>query len=95
MRVLGAVEFDPGQSIAERIKDVSTRVFSDEASQTFQFTWRTIQTWYSRYQKDGVLSAAKHGSAGAREFGVGTRLLRGMGAEASVWRARGRLVLEA
>jgi transposase InsO family protein len=56
MRVLGAIEFAPGQTIVDRIKHVSTIVFTDENDQRFQFTWRTIQTWYSRYKKDGVTS---------------------------------------
>jgi len=56
MRVLGAIEFAPGKSIRERIQHVSTMAFADEAGQPFQFTWRTIQTWYSRYQKHGITS---------------------------------------
>jgi len=56
MRVLGAIEFAPGRSVVERIKHVSTMTFCDEAGEAFQFTWRTIQTWYSRYQKDGITS---------------------------------------
>ncbi|MHC4717266.1 MAG: hypothetical protein ACYS5V_09870, partial [Planctomycetota bacterium] len=56
MRVLGAIEFAPGTSIRQRIQHVSTMVFADEAGQPFQFTWRTIQTWYSRYQKHGITS---------------------------------------
>ena len=28
--------------------------FTDEEGYPRQFTWRTIQTWYSRYQKHGV-----------------------------------------
>ncbi len=56
MRVLGAIEFAPGASIVERIKHVSSIVFTDENDQRHQFTWRTIQTWYSRYKKDGVTS---------------------------------------
>jgi len=31
-------------------------VFTEENDQRHQFTWRTIQTWYSRYQKDGITS---------------------------------------
>src|SRR5690606_41886921 len=27
---------------------------SDEEGDPLQFTWRTIQTWYSRYKKDGI-----------------------------------------
>jgi transposase InsO family protein len=56
MRVLGAIEFAPGHSIVERIKHVSTITFTDDNDRRFQFTWRTIQTWYSRYKKDGVTS---------------------------------------
>jgi transposase InsO family protein len=56
MRVLGAIEFAPGNSIIERIRHVSTMVFTDETGERFQFTWRTIQTWYSRYKKDGITS---------------------------------------
>ena len=54
MRVLGAIEFAPGNSIAERIRHVSALVFTDEYGDNRQFTWRTIQTWYSRYKKDGI-----------------------------------------
>lgn len=56
MRVLGAIEFAPGSSIAERIRHVAGIVFTDENDRRCQFTWRTIQTWYSRYKKDGVTS---------------------------------------
>lgn len=56
MRVLGAIELAPGDSIIERIRHVSGVVFTDENDQRCQFTWRTIQTWYSRYKKHGVTS---------------------------------------
>lgn len=54
MRVFGAIESAPGNSIVARIRHVSGQVFLDEDGQRFQFTWRTIQTWYSRYKKDGT-----------------------------------------
>lgn len=54
MRVLGAIEFAPGKSIHARIVHVSGLVFKDEEGTSHQFTWRTIQTWYSRYKKDGI-----------------------------------------
>ncbi|HET8697686.1 MAG TPA: DDE-type integrase/transposase/recombinase [Gammaproteobacteria bacterium] len=54
MRVLGAIESAPGSSIVARIRHVSEQVFVDEEGQRFRFTWRTIQTWYSRYKKDGT-----------------------------------------
>ena len=54
MRVLGAIDMAEGSSIQARIKAVSQMTFTDEDGHPRQFTWRTIQTWYSRYQKHGV-----------------------------------------
>jgi transposase InsO family protein len=54
MRVLGAIDMAEGNSIQARIKAVSQMTFTDEDGHPRQFTWRTIQTWYSRYQKHGV-----------------------------------------
>ncbi len=54
MRVLGAIEAAPGNTNVARIKHVSEQAFLDEDGRRFQFTWRTIQTWYSRYKKDGT-----------------------------------------
>lgn len=54
MKVLGAIEFAEGTSIAQRIKAVSKQPFEDEDGYLRRFTWRTIQTWYSRYKKDGT-----------------------------------------
>lgn len=54
MRVLGAIDFALGKSIAERIKKVAETAFVDEQGIPRKFTWRTIQTWYSRYKKDGI-----------------------------------------
>jgi hypothetical protein len=54
MRVLGAIDMAEGNTIAARIKAVSQMSFTDEDGHPRQFTWRTIQTWYSRYQKHGV-----------------------------------------
>jgi transposase InsO family protein len=54
MRVLGAIDMAEGKTIRERIKTVSQMGFPDEEGLSRQFTWRTIQTWYSRYQKHGV-----------------------------------------
>jgi hypothetical protein len=46
MRVLGAIEYAPGTSIVARIHHVAGTPFTDENGERFQFTWRTIQTWY-------------------------------------------------
>ena len=54
MRVLGAIEFAPGNTVRAKIRHVSELVFKDEEGIPLQFTWRTIQTWYSRYKKDGI-----------------------------------------
>src|SRR5580704_1485712 len=54
MRGLGAIDMAEGNSIQARIKAVSQMTFTDEDGHPRQFTWRTIQTWYSPYQKHGV-----------------------------------------
>jgi hypothetical protein len=54
MRVLGAIDMAEGKTIRSRIQAVSRMTFTDEDGHPRQFTWRTIQTWYSRYQKHGV-----------------------------------------
>ena len=54
MRVLGAIDMAEGNTLRARIQAVSQMVFTDEAGNARHFTWRTIQTWYSRYQKQGV-----------------------------------------
>lgn len=54
MRVLGAIDMAEGKSIIARIRAVSQTSFTDEDGHPRQFTWRTIQTWYSRYKKHGV-----------------------------------------
>ena len=54
MRVLGAIDFADGKSIIERIRKVALMAFMDENGIPQKFTWRTIQTWYSRYKKDGI-----------------------------------------
>jgi len=56
MRVLGAIEFAPGNTIRDKIKHVSTLVFTDEEGDKHQFTWRTISTWAYRYKIDGITS---------------------------------------
>ena len=54
MRVLGAIDMAEGNSIQARIKAVAQTGFTDEDGHLRQFTWRTIQTWYTRYQKYGL-----------------------------------------
>jgi len=54
MRVLGAIDMAEGNTIQARIQAVSHMTFTDEEGHARQLTWRTIQTWYSRYQKHGV-----------------------------------------
>ena len=56
MRVLGAIDMAEGHSIQARIKAVAQTTFTDEDGHARQFTWRTIQTWYTRYQKYGLTS---------------------------------------
>lgn len=57
LRVLGAIDYAPGTTIRERIKQVSTRVFRDEVlGIDYRFTWRTIETWRARFRKHGMVS---------------------------------------
>jgi len=56
MRVLGALEFAPGKTKAERLRHVGDMVFTDEEGCARQFTWKTIQTWLWRYERFGVMS---------------------------------------
>lgn len=52
-RVLGAIDCVLGRSIRERIRAVSQMIFEDEEGHPHRFTWRTIETWRSRYRKYG------------------------------------------
>lgn len=54
MRVLGAVESAAGKTIRERIQKTAGLFFNDEEGKLRQFTWRTIQTWYTRFKTHGV-----------------------------------------
>lgn len=54
LRVLGAIDSMPGNSIVSRIREVSNMTFHDEEGVPHVFTWRTIQTWYSIYKQGGV-----------------------------------------
>lgn len=54
LRVLGAIEFAEGATIRERIRKVSKQTFVDEEGVARRFTWRTIETWFTRYRKDGL-----------------------------------------
>jgi putative transposase len=54
MRVLGAIDMAPGDTIRDRIKAVSQMTFTDEEGNPRHFQWRTIETWQCRDQKHGV-----------------------------------------
>lgn len=61
MRVIGAIEFAVGATIQARCQDVAKTLFTDEEGHPHTFTWRTIQTWYSRYRTWGI--TAMHNKA--------------------------------
>lgn len=67
MQVLAAIDYAEGKSRETRIKNVAGMEFKDEEGKSHRFTWRTIQTWYSRYQKHGITSMEpkKRSDAGA------------------------------
>ena len=54
MKVLGAIDIAPGKTRDERVRNVAAMTFLDEEGNQYQFTWRTIQTWYYRYKNHGV-----------------------------------------
>ncbi len=54
LRVLGAIDSMPGNTIISRIKEVAKLTFHDENTVPYVFTWRTIQTWLSIYKQGGV-----------------------------------------
>ena len=54
MKVLGAIDVAPGKTRDERVRNVAEMTFLDEEANQYQFTWRTIQTWYYRYKNHGV-----------------------------------------
>jgi putative transposase len=56
LRVLSAVDYAPGVTLRERMKQVSTRIFRDEIlGIDYRFTWRTIETWRCRFRKHGMI----------------------------------------
>ncbi|MBZ0166315.1 MAG: DDE-type integrase/transposase/recombinase [Candidatus Omnitrophica bacterium] len=54
MKILGAIDYAEGKSIAQRIKTISEQTFIDEDGHPRKFTWRTISTWLYRYKSKGV-----------------------------------------
>lgn len=54
MRVLGAIDSAPGRSLRDRIRHVAQMSFVDEYGHARVFTWRTIETWLSRYKRLGI-----------------------------------------
>ncbi len=54
LRVLGAIDVMPGETIISRLKKVSEQTFHDEEGVPHVFTWRTIQTWLWLYKSGGV-----------------------------------------
>ena len=54
MRILGAIDYAPGKSITQRIKNLAGQTFIDEDGNARKYTWRTIQTWLTRYKTHGI-----------------------------------------
>ena len=50
----GPIDYAPGRTITERIKNAAGQTFVDEDGYPRRFTWRTIQTWLYRYKAQGV-----------------------------------------
>jgi len=58
MQVLGSLEYAEGKTMEQRYKAVSKMTFRDLDGNLFQFKWRTIQTWWQRYRKFGIVETA-------------------------------------
>jgi len=56
MKVLGALENTSGKSMKERYQKVAEMTFTDELGEPKTFTWRTIQTWWYWYRKNGLIT---------------------------------------
>lgn len=55
LAVLACVDHVLGESRIARIRCLAEKDHADPVTgNVHQFTWRTIQTWYSRYQKNGI-----------------------------------------
>jgi len=59
MKVIGALEFADGDTMRERCIAVSQRIFKDEEGKPYQFTWRTIQSWWYHYRQHGATEPKK------------------------------------
>jgi putative transposase len=81
LRVLAAIDYAEGPSREGRIRKVAEMRFTDEDGERRQFTWRTIQTWYSRYQKHGITSMEnrKRSDSGAARKITPEELLEAIG----------------
>lgn len=64
MRVLGALEYAPGETMHARYRDVAAMTFQDEDGLPVRFTWRTIQTWWYYYRKHGITHAPERADKG-------------------------------
>ena len=64
MQVLGSLEYAEGKTMEERYKAVSRMTFRDLEGNLFQFKWRTIQTWWQRHKKNGVIESSNRKDRG-------------------------------
>ena len=75
MRVLGALEYAPGESMLARYQDVAAMTFQDEDGHPVRFTWRTIQTWWYYYRKHGITYSPERADKGTIRKVTPERLL--------------------
>ncbi len=64
LRVLAAIDLAEARSIRDRIRVVAARAFVDEAGHEHRFTWRTIETWRTRYHKHGFTASTGRSDKG-------------------------------
>jgi len=69
LRTLSALDYAPGNCLRDRCKIVAQQTFTDPLTQTpYQFTWRTISTWYYRYKLKGLTSLEKKTRSDKRTY---------------------------
>jgi len=96
MQVLAAIDYVEGKTRRERIGKVAQMQFKDEDGNLRQFTWRTISTWYCRFQKHGVTSMQpqKRSDTGAMRKITPEQLLEAVNQVLPLFRNRHRNKME-
>lgn len=95
LKVLGALENTPGQTMKARYRAVSEMFFTDEYGSPHRFTWRTIQTWWYWYRQRGLVTPSPRSDKGVpRKIDLGA-VREAIAAVMPAFRNAGQVNLEA